>query len=524
MGDVHRGADRTTGLLREDLGEAGYTVDVVEALLGPLASAALHREQPVPARRLLARLVDERDDSPHATLVRLFLLAQPVTRSELDAALPSSGTDALEGLGITASSGLRRDDTVVARLDLRPHAAEARDADGRRTTADWWVVSDLGETATGEALDEEHVLGVGGASVTLAGATVRRRVARALDLGTGCGVQALHAAQHADHVVATDLSERALSMADLSLRLSGVPAGTVELRQGDLLDPVEAERFDLVVSNPPFVITPRRSDVPTMQYRDGGLAGDEVVRRVVTGAGHHLRAGGLAQLLGNWEVPAGATWEQVVGRWLDDAAASLGEPIDAWVVQRDVQDPAEYAETWIRDGGLASGAQYEAMYRAWLDDLESRHVEAIGFGLVTLRRPGPGTRPLRRVEELVAPTAPGLGDHVDACLAAHDALPDGDGLLSARLQVAPDVSEVRHHRPGEADPQVIELRQGGGFGRTVRVGTTVAAVVGACDGELAVGQITAAVAQLLGRGPGEVAAEVLPAVRELVLDGFLTPA
>ncbi len=85
MGDFHRGADRTTDLLREDLGEAGYTVDVVEALLGPLASAALHREQPVPARRLLARLVDERDDSPHATLVRLFLLAQPVTRSELDA-------------------------------------------------------------------------------------------------------------------------------------------------------------------------------------------------------------------------------------------------------------------------------------------------------------------------------------------------------------------------------------------------------------------------------------------------------
>ncbi len=519
-----RADDRTTGLLRQDLAEAGYTVDVVEALLGPLASAALHREQPVPARRLLARLADERDDSPHATLVRLFLLAQPVTRSELDAALPASGADALEALGITASSGLRRDDHVLARLDLRPHAAETGEAGGRRSTADWWVVSDLGETATGEALDEEHVLGVGGASVTLAGATIRRPVGRALDLGTGCGVQALHASQHAGHVVATDVSDRALRMADLSLRLSGVAREQVELREGDLLDPVRGERFDLVVSNPPFVITPRHSDVPTFQYRDGGLSGDEVVRRVVHGVGPHLEPGGVAQLLGNWEVPSGSTWEQVVGAWLDEACDELGERLDAWVVQRDAQDPAEYAETWIRDGGLSSGPQYEGMYRAWLDDLESRHVEHVGLGLVTLRRPGPGTCPLRRVEEVTSAAAGGLGAHLGACLAAHDALPPGEGLLGAHLAVAPDVTEVRHHRPGAADPSVIELRQGGGLGRSVRVGTAVAAVVGACDGELAVGQVTGAVAHLLGVGPGEVAAEVLPALRDLVLDGFLTPA
>ncbi len=326
-------------------------------------------------------------------------------------------------------------------------------------------------------------------------------------------------------MVATDLSERALTMADLSLRLSGVPAGTVELRQGDLLDPVEGERFDLVVSNPPFVITPRRSDVPTMQYRDGGLAGDEVVRRVVTGAGHHLRPGGVAQLLGNWEVPTGSTWEQVVGRWLDDASASLGEPLDAWVVQRDAQDPAQYAETWIRDGGLASGAQYEAMYRAWLDDLESRHVEAVGFGLVTLRRPGPGTRPLRRVEELGAPAAPGLGDHLDACLAAHDALPDGDGLLTAapaggarRQRGAPPPSRRGRPAGDRAAPgrRLRARRPGRHHGR--RRGRRLRRRAGPSGGS------PRRSAQLLDRGPGEVVAEVLPAVRDLVLGGFLAPA
>ncbi len=513
--------DRRIGLLREDLHEAGYTVDVVAALLGPLAVAALLREQPVPAKRRLAGLADDRDDSPHATLVRLFLLAEPVTRSDLDAALPSAGADTLEALGITASSGLRRDDDVVARLDLRPHAAGSTDADGRHTTADWWVVSDLGETATGEALETEHVLGIGGASTTLAAATIRRPVERALDLGTGCGVQALHLAQHAAHVVATDVSTRALRMADLSLRLSGVPTGTVELREGDLLEPVTSELFDLVVSNPPFVITPRVADVPVFRYRDGGLAGDDLARQVVTGVGRHLVPGGIAQLLGNWEVPAGSTWGEVVGGWVDAACAATGEALDAWVVQRGVQDPAQYAETWIRDGGVASGPEYEAMYRAWLDDLDSRGVDRVGFGLVTLRRPGPGTRPLRRLEEVLTADPAGLGAHLDACLAAHDALPADDAVLGARLRVAPDVTEVRHHRPGQGDPSVIELWQRAGLSRTVRVGTEVAAVVGASDGELTVGQLTAAVAQLVDRGPGEVAAEVVPVLRELVLDGLL---
>lgn len=498
--------------LRADLLDAGYTVDVVEALLGPVAAAALHREQPVPARRLVDHLADERDASPHVALVRLFLLAMPVSRGDVDAALPRCRTEGLERLGLASAGGSRRGDVVLPLRDLRPYGT---------CEHDWWVVSDLGEVATGEPVDEDHVLGVGGASTTLAGATLRRRVGRAYDLGTGSGVQALHLAVHADHVVASDLCPRALDAAALTLAVSGVDPARVDLREGDLLDAVEGERFDLVVSNPPFVITPRRHDVPRMTYRDGGRSGDELVRHVVTSVAAHLAPGGVAQLLGNWEVRRGERWDDVVGAWLDAASESAGELLDAWVVQRDVLDPAQYAETWIRDGGLASGPRYEEMYRAWLDDLEGRGVDRVGFGLVTLRRPGPGTRPLRRLEHVATGDAAGLGAHLDACLAAHDALPDD--LLEVRLQVAGDATEVRHHRPGEADPAVVELRQGGGLARTVRVGSAVAAVVGACDGDLTVGQLTAAVGALTDRPVGGLREEVLPVLRALVVDGLLAP-
>ncbi len=128
---------------------------------------------------------------------------------------------------------------------------------------------------------------------------MRRVVARALDLGTGCGLQALHAARRAGAVVATDVSRRALAFARANAALAEV---ALDLRLGSLLEPVSGEEFDLVVSNPPFVITPRRPGAADgYTYRDGGRVGDDLVRDLVTGVGSVLAPGGVAQLLGNWE-------------------------------------------------------------------------------------------------------------------------------------------------------------------------------------------------------------------------------
>ena len=65
-------------------------------------------------------------------------------------------------------------------------------------------------------MDSEYVLGISEASSSLAQLTIREPAGRALDLGTGCGVQALHLAQHAGQVVATDVNPRALAMARLT--------------------------------------------------------------------------------------------------------------------------------------------------------------------------------------------------------------------------------------------------------------------------------------------------------------------
>ena len=83
------------------------------------------------------------------------------------------------------------------------------------------------------------------------------------------------------------------------------------------------------------------------------------------------------------------------------------------------------------------------------------------------------------------------------------------------------MTEERVSRTGDTDPMVIQLRQGGGLRRTVRLDTTAAGLVGASDGELSARQILSAIAVLTDQPVAELTAEVLPLLRELVADGFL---
>jgi hypothetical protein len=192
-------------------------------------------------------------------------------------------------------------------------------------------------------------------------------------------------------------------------------------------------------------------------------------------------------------------------------------------MQREIQDPAEYVELWMRDAGQHTLPDAEERYAAWLEDFAGRDVTAIGFGLITLRRPESGGKPtLRRLEERSwGPDLP-AGPEIAAALTASDwlARTTDEALLNTALTTAKEVTEERHLVPGADEPAVILLRQGAA-GRVVQVSTAVAGLVGACDGTLTIGRLAGALAQLLERPAADVVAEVLPAVRGLVADGLL---
>ena len=512
--------------LRADLSKSGWGVEAVATLLGEAADAALRREIRLPAlRSVRAALAAGTDSSPVAVLTALFMLGEPVLATVLDAALPRTGAAGAAVIGLVGEPD--EAGYVRARVDLRPH--EAVDDAGEIR---WWVASDLGELVTGRALDPDHVLGIGGAGLTLAGLTPRTRVRSALDLGCGCGIQTLYLLRHAEHVVATDISERALAFTAFNASLAGVcvtggpdagsgdGAGRLEFLRGSLLEPVAGRRFDLITSNPPFVLTPpavREAGLPLMEYRD---AGGPVLPELVAGLREHLEPGAAAVMLGNWEHRGADSWREAVATWIP-------EGLDGWVIEREVQDPVEYATMWLRDGGLTperDAEGFDAALGAWIDDFEVRGIQGVGFGYLIVHRPLRPRDPWRLLEEVTTSGQGVLGHHVAEVLEARERLAglDDDAVADLRPVLAPDVTEERHLIPGAAEPTVILLRQGGGLGRTIRASTVVAALAGVADGELSVGQIASAVVALTGEDAIGLRAEMVEATRHLITVGFLT--
>lgn len=485
--------DQVVSDLRRALTDASYTFRGVAELIGQQAHQALARNETTPGLRRTT------DGSPLSLLTRLWPLQAAVDAGALERVLPGL-VDPMVRAGLLASSA----GEVRALVDVRPYAEDDRD---------WWVVSDLtpGLDGAERRMGSDHVLGISSASTSLAQLTIREPVGRALDLGTGSGVQALHLSRHALEVVATDISTRCLALARLTTALNEVD---VDLRLGNLFEPVKDDTFDLVVSNPPFVISPATEE--QLVYRDSGLPGDEVVRRVLIEGAQRLTGGGWCQVLANWAHHRGEPWTERLAGWVAETDC------DASVVQRGVMDVARYVEMWLNDAGLHGAPEYAARYDAWLTWFDQQQIEAIGFGFFSLRKSGRAT-PFVRVEDWPYELEQPIGPHVAAwgrqvdTRAAYDR---DDSWLDQRPVRTASVIEERSGAPGDADPQHIVVRQQRGLRRGREMDTVEAAFYGACDGELTVGQIADAVAVLLELEPEAVRSEVVATARELMVTGF----
>ncbi|MFD5558835.1 HemK2/MTQ2 family protein methyltransferase [Streptomyces sp. NPDC127068] len=154
------------------------------------------------------------------------------------------------------------------------------DSSGSRVLVPWTVYAPQHDTLLlARALEREDVTG----------ATV-------LDVGTGAGPLALAAARRGARVTAVDTTHRAVLTARFNARRARLP---VEVRHGDLFAPVAGRRFDLVLSNPPYVPAPAATAphhgaaVAWDAGRDGRLLLDRICRSAHTA----LRPGGVLLLV-----------------------------------------------------------------------------------------------------------------------------------------------------------------------------------------------------------------------------------
>ena len=202
----------------------------------------------------------------------------------------------------------------------------------------------------------DFVLGVSSASGTLAQLTIRRPVGSALDLGTGCGVQILHLARHADAIVATDVNPRALELAAAHPRAQRGRGRSAARR------PVRAGRGRAVR---PDHHQPAVRDVAAAHRRDrlAYREGDARRRRAGRAPGParaptHLDRGRHAARC--WAT--GPTSAVRTGPSGSPAGSSRPAATRTWCSAR-CSTPSAYVELWLADAGLAGSPDYRRAVR-----------------------------------------------------------------------------------------------------------------------------------------------------------------
>jgi SAM-dependent methyltransferase len=412
------------------------------------------------------RLADEH--SRPATLVKLFLLGEPVAAGDAESALEPVEIDALVQIGLA-----ELDANVVRPLArVSPH-------EGVLVASDVMTRPDPPDFVTGPSPSAQRVERL----------TIREPVRAALDLGTGSGVQALIAARHAERVVAVDVNERGLAFARFNAALNGI--ANIDFRAGSWFEPVGDERFDLIVSNPPYVVSPDNEFL----YRDGSLSADAVTQQLLREAPAHLEEGGFAHVMGNWAHGRDEDWRPPVEAWL------AGSGCDALLLKYATIDPVAYAAQWNRLL-LAQGREpFLSAVDRWLDYYRREGIGAITEGMVVLRRRSGGSNWVRAIEVAGEPAGP-AGDHVLRLFEARDRrdeIADDDAMLDARLDLVLGLrASWRAEGRGLGEKQArLQLENGVGF--AAPVSAALAERIGSLDGSRRLGE-------LVGDDPGSVAA------------------
>jgi protein-L-isoaspartate O-methyltransferase len=474
--------------LRAALDSAGYTEPAVEAALGRPVSQL---DPATDVRRLAGagRL---------GTLIRLFLLGAPVRTASLRDALAPAVLDRLQLAGLVRA----RSGVVTARVRLVPYAG---------------LVLACDPLVPPSARLPRHVVdGVTLPARLLAALTLRHPMASVLDIGTGGGVHALLAARHSRRVVATDVNPRALRYAAFNVRLNGL--GNVELRRGSLFDAVAGERFDLIVANPPYVISPEA----TLSYRDSGDRGDRFCQRLVQEAPRFLAEGGWSVMLVNWVHGQGEAWWTPLQRWIE------ARGVDAWLLRYQSQDPIDYAAAWNGALAAADPARYARALDRWLAYYRRLEIGAIAGGAILMRRRD-ATRHWLRADSFPNEVTEPAGEQIARMADAQDFVASLSGtraLLDARLSL------VAHHRvdttvtddDGHQPDRTAVIRLEAPLAFRVEVPALTLALLTRMRGTQPLRDAIQRLAQTTGRPAETLTRTLLPGVRALVRCGLLERA
>lgn len=154
-------------------------------------------------------------------------------------------------------------------------------------------------------------------SLTLSEVSIKKSVESVLDLGCGSGFLSIIASRHSQYVVGTDLNPRAINFSTFNAYLNNIT--NCRFICGDLYQPIDEEKYDLILSNPPYEIAINKTNL----FQDGGEYGHKVLKRIIKGAPLHLTKNGFCQIITKIAEFQNESKEKTFKKWLSDEKAHI---------------------------------------------------------------------------------------------------------------------------------------------------------------------------------------------------------
>ncbi|NNF07028.1 MAG: methyltransferase [Candidatus Eisenbacteria bacterium] len=477
--------------LRDTFQQLEYSTEGLEAIFGT-ASPPLDQNR---NRSRFEYFLNE--ENAQNTLIRLFLMGETLPRDRAYDLLGQEWMGLAGEIGLTAEDG----DLVAATLMIVPYK-------------NMLVASDF-PISSAVPKPDDYVIPLGPSAYSLFDMTIRRHNHLTLDLGTGCGVHAIAAARHSNRVLATDISPRSLEVTKFNAALNLMD--NIETRQGSLFEPVFNDRFDLIVSNPPFVIVPSQN----FTYRENSLELDGLAKTLVQTAPRNLREGGYFQMVFEWVQIDEQPWEERLASWFQSTGC------DAWLVKTATEHPSWYAHYRLRELVQKSEADDARIYADCMSYYNEHKVTAVHGGMVTMRK-REGKNWLR-VETMPDGASGELGPSFLKGFAARDFIEENEDAKfpATRLKLSPSVEAVLHSqfREGSWATGKIDLNLRDAFPVSVEMDGSAVEFLGGFDGQRTTGEVLNA---LLGQIPEDQRArvknEALRMVMSMVERGVLVSA
>ncbi len=299
----------------------------------------------------------------------------------------------------------------------------------------------------------------------------KRPAESALDLCAGSGIGALTLSRHVKSVVTADITPRATHFASFNKLLNR--CDNVEVAQGDLYDAVPGRTFERIVAHPPYV--PSLGDA--MIFRDGGAAGETIIRRLVEGLPHHLRPGGAFFALGLGLDTTEGRFEERARVWLGGAQ----EDFDILFGLGDEKSPEQVVEDIMkRAKGIesASGGRLMEVFKSL------GTIRCVYGALAIHRRAAKEGQPWTGRSRLSTQTD---GESFDWLLGWHRRMGRADApgwLCGARPSLSPALRlQVTHLvQEGELVPASFLLETDQPFATAMRIDSWVIPLIARFDG------------------------------------------